>query len=113
MQADHISRVIFEYASKIGDARETGANLQLNADMARSLVGADRCSIWLIDRKANELWTKVAHGMDELRIPAGQGLVGASIASNETIVVNDTSKDPRFLGPVGAYQTVSVLVIPL
>ena len=113
MQGDHISRVIFEYASRIGDARETGANLQLNADMARSLVGADRCSIWLIDRKANELWTKVAHGVDELRIPMGQGLVGASIESNETIVVNDTSQDPRFLNPVGAYQTVSVLVIPL
>jgi len=113
MQADHISRVIFEYASKIGDARETGANLQLNADMARALVGADRCSIWLIDRKASELWTKVAHGVDELRIPMGQGLVGAAIANNETIVVNDTSQDPRFLNAVGAYETKSLLVIPL
>jgi phosphoserine phosphatase RsbU/P len=113
MQGDHISRVIFDYASRIGDARETGANLQLNADMARDLVGADRCSIWLIDRKSSELWTKVAHGVDELRIPMGQGLVGASIAGNETIVVNDTSSDPRFLKPVGDYITKSVLVIPL
>jgi phosphoserine phosphatase RsbU/P len=113
MHGDHISRVIFDYASRIGDARETGANLQLNADMARDLVGADRCSIWLIDRKAQELWTKVAHGIDEIRIHMGQGLVGAAIAGNETIVVNDTSQDPRFLKPVGDYITKSVLVIPL
>jgi sigma-B regulation protein RsbU (phosphoserine phosphatase) len=113
MQGDHISRVIFDYASRIGDARETGANLQLNADMARDLVGADRCSIWLIDKKSQELWTKVAHGVDELRIHIGQGLVGAAIAGNETIVVNDTSSDPRFLKPVGDYVTKSLLVIPL
>lgn len=113
MQGDHISRVIFDYASRISDARETGANLQLNADMARDLVAADRCSIWLIDKKSAELWTKVAHGVDELRIPMGQGLVGAAIAGNETIVVNDTASDPRFLRPVGDYVTKSVLVIPL
>ena len=59
--------------------------------MARDLVGADRCSIWLIDSKTNQLWTKVAHGVDELRIPMGQGMVGACIAENTAIVVNDTS----------------------
>ncbi len=114
MQADHISRVIFNYASKISDVRETAANLRLNADMARDLVGADRCSIWLIDAKSNELWTMVAHGASELRIPKGHGLVGAAIAANESILVNDTSQDPRFLQAVsGAYETKSLLVIPL
>lgn len=113
MQGEHISRVIFNYATKIGDARETGANLQLNADMARDLVGADRCSIWLIDRKTSELWTMVAHGVPPLRIPMGQGLVGASIDANQSIVVNDTSRDPRFLHTSGTYETRSLLVIPL
>jgi len=113
MHSDHISEVIFSYASRIGDAREIGANLQLNADMARDLVGADRCSIWLIDREASQLWTKFAHGIDELRIPMGQGLVGAAIASNESIVVNDTSKDSRFHRPPGEYMTKSLVVIPM
>jgi sigma-B regulation protein RsbU (phosphoserine phosphatase) len=113
MQAEHISRVIFDYASRIGDSREMGASLKLNADMARDLVAADRCSIWLIDRKSGELWTKVAHGVPEIRIPMGQGLVGAAIEGNETIVVNDAANDPRFFRPVGDYVTQSVLVIPL
>lgn len=116
MQGERISRVIFEYATQIGGARETGATLRLNAGMARDLVGADRCSIWLIDNNSNELWTMVAHGVPELRIPMGHGIVGASIAANETILVNDASSDPRFLqlsASSGGYQTKSLLVIPL
>lgn len=116
MQGDRISRVIFEYATQIEGARETGATLRLNAGMARDLVDADRCSIWLIDSKANELWTMVAHGVPELRIPLGHGIVGAAIANNETILVNDAAADPRFLqlaSSAGGYQTKSLLVIPL
>ncbi|WP_321472476.1 SpoIIE family protein phosphatase [uncultured Paludibaculum sp.] len=115
-QADRISRVIFEYAARIGGAQDTGALLQLNADMARDLAGADRCSIWLVDATAREIWTKVAHGTSTLRIPLSHGLVGACIDSNESIVVNDTSSDPRFLGRVdekSGYATQSVLVLPL
>ena len=116
MQRDEqISRVIFAYATRIGEARETDAVLRLNADMARDLVGADRCSIWLIDDKNQQLWTKVAHGMPEIRIPLGQGLAGACIDGNETIVVNDTTQDARFLkiDSKGGYETKSVLAMPL
>ncbi|GAB4419256.1 MAG: hypothetical protein OHK0021_24040 [Bryobacter sp.] len=100
MHGAHISRVIFEYASRTGGARD--------------LVGADRCSIWLIDRKASQLWTMVAHGVDELRIPLGHGLVGAAVEAGETIVSNDAGNDPRLLARAsGGYETKSVLVISL
>lgn len=112
MRADVVSKVIFAYATKIGSARETDASLRLNADMARDLVGADRCSIWLIDDKAQQLWTKVAHGVPEIRIPIGQGVVGACIKNKETIVVNDASQDPRFLSS-SDYAVQSLLAIPL
>ena len=113
---DRISRVVFDYAAKIGNAPNTQALLLLNADLARDLIGADRCSVWLVDTAANELWTKVAHGVDEIRIPRGRGLVSASIESNEAIVVNDTASDSRFLGVIdqsSGYVTQSVAVLPL
>ena len=120
MKADHIARVIFDYAGKIGNVRDTAHFLQLNADMARDLVGADRCSIWLVDNPKHELWTTVAHGLAEyglreLRIPMGQGIVGAAIHANESIVVNEAESDPRFLrtAATGGYVTKSLLVIPL
>ena len=113
---DRISRVIFDYAAKIGAAQGLDDVLELNAGMARDLVGADRCSIWLVDLKGNRLWTKVAHGVRELQIPLGQGLVGACVARDEAILVNDTSRDERFLKSVdkgSGYVTKSVLTLPL
>jgi len=113
---DRISRVIFDYAAKIGAAQDLDSLLELDAGMARDLVGADRCSIWLLDAKNKRLWTKVAHGVQELHVPLGTGLVGACIERNEAIVVNDTSQDPRFNKKVdleSGYITKSILTLPL
>jgi phosphoserine phosphatase RsbU/P len=114
--SERISRVIFEYAARIGHAQDTGAVLRLNADMARDLVGAERCSIWLIDPAAGQIHTTVAHGVGEIRVDLGHGLVGACITRGESIVVNDASADERFLNRVDqatGFATQSVLAIPL
>src|SRR5262245_44162781 len=83
---DRISQVIFDYAARITAAQDPDSLLRLNADMARDLVDADRCSIWLIDKSTNELWTKVAHGVPEIRVQVGQGLVGACVTRKEAIL---------------------------
>jgi sigma-B regulation protein RsbU (phosphoserine phosphatase) len=114
--SDRISSVIFRYASLIGAEQDTDRLLALNADMARDLSGADRCSIWLRDEHRKELWTKVAHGTKEIRVPEGAGLVGACIAANKPLVVNDVHADPRFFQKVdttSGYVTRSVLALPL
>jgi sigma-B regulation protein RsbU (phosphoserine phosphatase) len=114
--SERISRVIFEYAARIGQAQDTDALLRLNADMARDLVGAERCSIWLIDAEAGQIHTTVAHGVGEIRVERGHGLVGACIAQGEPIVVNNASADERFLNRIDqdtGFETQSVLAIPL
>jgi sigma-B regulation protein RsbU (phosphoserine phosphatase) len=114
--AERVSQVIFEYAARIAQEQDTDKLLQLNADMARDLVGADRCSIWLADAKSKQLHTTVAHGVGEIRVDLGHGLVGACVAQAQPVLVNDTSKDDRFLDRVdqgSGYVTQSVLAIPL
>lgn len=114
--SERISAVIFRYASRIGAEQDHDRLLELNADMARDLSGADRCSIWLRNERKKELWTKVAHGTKEIRVPEGTGLVGACAASNEAVVVNDVSADKRFFQHVdtsSGYVTRSVLALPL
>lgn len=115
-EAQRISRVIFEYAALIGKEQDTDLLLRLIAGMARDLLAADRCTIWLVDHPAGEIWTKVAHGMDEVRLPLGQGLVGACMAQNAAILVEDAHQDSRFNTTVDkatGYVTKSVLCIPL
>lgn len=114
--ADGITRAIFEHATRIGRETQTEELVRLNADFARDLIGADRCSLWLIDKTADELWTKLAHGVEEIRIPLGQGVVGACIEEDAPMLVNDTRTEPRLLRRVdesSGYKTESILCVPL
>jgi L-methionine (R)-S-oxide reductase len=45
------------------------------------------------------------------RFPLNQGLSGAAVASEETVVVGDVSKDPRYLTAFGS--TCSEIIVPI
>ena len=64
-EAERLFGLIFDYAARMSAEADPDKLLRLNADMARDLVRADRCSIWLRDVSTGELWTKVAHGLPE------------------------------------------------
>jgi sigma-B regulation protein RsbU (phosphoserine phosphatase) len=111
-----IEQVILHYAGLIARDQNPEKLLHLHAAMARDLVGADRCSIWLVDTKAQELYTTVAHGLEEIRIPYGAGLVGTCITEGAPLIVNDTGSDARFLSWVDkttGYRTDTVAAVPL
>ncbi len=115
-EAERVSRVVFDYAARIVSEQNSDRLLQLNADLARDLTGADRCSIWLIDEQRGQLWTKVAHGSGDIRIPLGRGVVGACVEKNEPILINDSQNDPRFHSDVDrgtGYVTQSIVTLPL
>jgi serine phosphatase RsbU (regulator of sigma subunit) len=114
--AEHITCAIFNHATRIDREQNPDEIIRLNADFARDLVGADRCSLWLIDAKTNELWTKVAHGIDQIRIPMGKGIVGACVEEDRVLVINDIDDDPRLHKQVdqkSGYQTKRLLCVPL
>ena len=115
-EAERISGLIFDYVARMGAESDPDELLSLNADMAKDLVRADRCSVWSCSTSAGELSTVVAHGLPEIRIGVGHGLVGACVATNQAIVVNDTAKDGRFDSDIdrsSGYVTHSVLTLPL
>ena len=111
-----ITRVILEHAARISKEQDISALIGLNAALARDLVDGDRSSVWLIDEAKGELWTRVADGIGEVRIPRSTGLVGACIAQNQIVVANDLANDPRFhrqMDQSSGYKTESVLCVPL
>lgn len=115
-------RIIFDYASKITNERRLDDLLLLMADMGREMIIADRCTVWLLDRQKNELYSKVAHGVPPLRMPADAGLVGHSIASNSPIYINDAYENIEYkevlesgaiaMDKQTGYRTKSLMVIP-
>ena len=63
------------------------------------VMDADRSSLFLFDEKTNELWSKIAQGVDlmEIRFPVGAGIAGDVAATRAGSNIPDASDDPREL----------------
>ena len=116
VESQKILDLLFSYMPKIAAERKMDNLLVLMADLGRSIVSADRCSLWLVDEDNGVLWTKVAHGVSELRIPLNAGFVGYSVRTGEPLLIKDAYQDPRFdrrSDEKTHYRTTSVMTVPL
>ena len=107
---------ILEAAQALNSERELTPLLHLILKSAARVVGADRCSIFLIDKERGELWSKVAQGTSEIRFPIGKGIAGAVAQTGAAINIADAYADPRFNQDVDkqtGYRTRSILTIPM
>jgi len=107
---------ILEVAKAMTVERNLDRLLALINDEAAKVADADRCSIFLVDREKAELWSKVAHGTQEIRIPLGTGIAGAVAARGEVVRIADAYADARFNKKVDAdtgYRTRSILCVPM
>lgn len=92
--------------------------LEVIAGQVQAILNGDRCSVFILDRQTNELWSKVAQGMQqtEIRVPFGKGIVGNVASSGQFINIKDAYQDIRFnrdLDMMTGYQTRSILAVPL
>jgi HD-GYP domain-containing protein (c-di-GMP phosphodiesterase class II) len=113
--AEELVASIFNYIGLIANEHSLDRMLVILADMGRDLVVADRCTVWLIDRRWDILWTKVAHGVDRISIPLGCGIAGKAAENDEIIIINDAYNDPRFDKTVDmqtGYRTRNMIAIP-
>ena len=79
---------------------------------------ADRCTVFIYDKEKDELWSKVALGMDsqEIRFPATKGLAGYVVKTGETLNIEDAYNDLRFNKDVDlktGYKTKTILCMPI
>lgn len=108
---------ILKISQKMNSERDLGELLDIVAREATSLMGADRATIFLLDREKDELWSTVALGSDEiLRFDARKGIAGAVVQSGRTINAQEARQDPRFYDGMDArtgYRTRSLLAVPI
>ena len=95
---------------------------------ARSILDADRCSLYIVDRENEQLYTKVLHASElvEIRLPLSkQSLAGYAALTGKLLIIEDAydaselkSIDPE-LGfdvrwdQLTGYRTKSMLVMPI
>ena len=107
---------------KIGQAVAAEKNINILiktiAEETKTALNADRCTVYLYDKETDELYSKVATGLEikELRMPANKGLAGHVMKTGETINIKDAYRDKRFNPDIDketGYRTKNMLCMPI
>ncbi len=108
---------ILDVTKAMSAERDLDLLLPLILYEASKVVEADRCSLFVLDRERNELWSKVAQGSkNEIRLPVGSGIAGQVAHTGEVINLADAYTDERFnrsFDTLSGYRTQSILCVPM
>jgi putative ABC transport system ATP-binding protein len=94
--------------------------LEVAAIRIRDMLGAERTTVFLVDRQHNQLWSKVAqHAGDQpldIRLPIGVGIAGKVAERGEAMNISDPQHHPDFNPQIDrrtGYHTRSILSMPI
>ncbi len=112
------SEILLNVMRAVSSELEIDQLLQKIVSKTSEVMNADRCTLFLLDRKTGGLWSKVAQGADmkEIRVPRGMGIAGHVALTGETVNIRDAYKDARFNPEVDrrtGYKTNTILCMPL
>ena len=117
MNATNKLDIILEFGRVMSQETNIEFILKEISNFSKSLIQAQRCSLFIYDKNNHELWTKIADGLNsEIRIQASQGIIGHVLKTKEPEIVNDTYNNPRFNNKIDeqtGYKTEKIIAIPL
>lgn len=104
--------------TQINDLHEL---LQVIMESAKKVMRADASSLFLLDKKANELYIETAQGeagdkIKTIRLPVGKGIAGWVAQKGKPQLVKDAYEDNRFNPEYDrktGYRTKSIVCVPL
>jgi phosphoserine phosphatase len=107
---------ILDVTRKLAAPYDLDTMLREVVDAARSILRADRGTVFLHDPKTSELVVRVGTGLDTIRMPDYKGIVGESAQTRTLINVPDCYADSRFNRDIDkqtGYRSRCMLTIPL
>ncbi|HOJ85375.1 MAG TPA: HD domain-containing protein [Elusimicrobiales bacterium] len=92
--------------------------LEVIAGQVEKILSSQRCSIFIYDHKTNELWSRIARGLNntEIRVPVGKGIVGWVADTGQSLNIEDAYKSDKFnpeIDRITKFKTKNVLAVPL
>lgn len=90
--------------------------LHVIVDAVCDVLSCERATIFLYEAESDELVSRVARGVDEIRVPATEGIVGVAAQQRRIINIADAYADARFNQDIDrqtGYRTRNLLTLPL
>lgn len=113
------AETLLEIGRELAQTLDMQRVLELALERVERIVAAETSSIWECDPDQKELYFRVVRGraaedIRHLRIPFGQGIVGAVAASGKAELIEDVRKDPRWKGDsTPHFDTRGMMAVPL
>ena len=83
---------------------------------ALRVLECERATVFLYDRERNQLYSRLATGVEEIRFSADQGIAGEVVRTGEVINVPDAYEDSRFNPDIDkktGFRTRNMVTFPL
>ncbi|KAJ3017892.1 hypothetical protein HKX48_003307, partial [Thoreauomyces humboldtii] len=109
-------RAILDTASVMSSELDLGDLVSVIMRTVQELLNAERCSLFIVDGVRQELWTTVAQGTQEIRIPINSGIAGYVATTGKTLNIPNAYKDPRFNREIDlktGFRTRNILCMPM
>ena len=110
----------FSNLLKINEALTAETNfdvlLELIVNQSSALLDAERATLYLLDAERNELWSRIAQEVKEIRLPVGTGIAGYVAVNNQVLNIYDAYLDPRFdpsTDQDNGFHTRNILTVPM
>jgi phosphoserine phosphatase len=112
---------LLDVARRLGATTALDPLLEAIAAAATAVLDCERASVFLLDRQAGDLVSRVATGMEdspihEIRFPVGVGIAGEVARSGVPSTIPDAYADPRFnpeFDRKSGFRTRNMLTVPL
>lgn len=100
-QLRRLPRVLFEIGKAIGSGEDLRSLFTHISELVVELLGADACSVMLLDVRKERLITKAAFGLPDERIAkitfkVGDGVAGWVVQNGKPALIDDVNLDSRF-----------------
>src|SRR6185503_5742018 len=107
---------LFELGREVTSVLDLEELLEKIPQLIARLTRFSAFSVYLLDERRQDLRIAYAVGYPEevwstLRLPLGEGVVGAAVAEGRPILVNDIREEPRYVGPLR--NMLAQLAVPM
>jgi diguanylate cyclase (GGDEF)-like protein len=122
MNTDQLQRLpaaLFEIGKLVGSDLDPGVLLARISELICEMIGAQSCSVMLLDAARGRLLAKAAYGLRTERVhtlsfAVGEGIAGWVVREKEPALIVDADSDPRFVRlPDQLTPIASMVCVPL
>ena len=109
-------RQLTDFGKNLLDKDDLSEGLLYISSSAKNITGAERCSLFMYNKKDSELTTTLADGIEKIILPSDMGIVGQTIQMEKPIIENHPYDNKNFLADIDmetGYYTKNLLTTPI